>query len=232
MTTPLPARLARGEAAMADLAEVGGDSATVAGIACASYGIDQPWATWARPVTPPGDLGPVVDWLASRGGPWSVKVSAADTAAPAYRGLTEWLVLPVYVLAEPAGAVRVPGLSIGAPRDPAEFLAVYGASLAPLATARHLASPRYRFLVARLDGEPVGCALAQRAGDSAYVSAVTVRPEYRRRGIGAAISVAATTAATELTGGPVWLHAEDGPARIYRRLGYRRVDTHVVLTPR
>jgi len=211
---------------------VPGDSAVVAGIACASYGIDEPWATWARPVTPPAELAPVVDWLAGRADRWSVKVSAADTGAPAYRGLSEWLVLPVYLLADPTPAPDVPGLSVGVPRDPAEFLAVYGTGLAPLVTDRHLASPRYRFLIGRIDGVTVACAQVRVAAGTAYVSAVTVRPEYRRRGIGAAISWAATRVARELTDGVVWLHAEDGPAGIYRRLGYRRADTHVVLTPR
>lgn len=226
------ARLARAEAALADLSDVDGDGAVVAGIRCASYGIDQPWATWARPVVPPDDLAPVVGWLSARAGTWTVKVSAADVPAPAYRGLAEWLTLPVYVLDEPAAMPDVPGLTVGAPRDPAEFLGVYGTELAPLVTDRHLRAPGYRFLVGRLDGVTVACAQVRRAADTAYVSAVTVAPEYRRRGIGAAVSAAATGVARRLTTGPVWLHAADGAAGIYRRLGYVPVDRHVLLAPR
>lgn len=228
----IAARIARAEAALADLSDVDGDSAVVAGIRCASYDIAQPWATWARPVVPPDDLAPVVDWLSARADRWTVKVRAADTSAPAYRGLAEWLVLPVYVLDDPLDAPAVPGLTVGPARDPAEFLSVYGAELAPLVTARHLASPGYRYLVGRIDGVPVACAQARRAADTAQVSAVTVRPAYRRRGIGAAVTAAATRVAAAVTDGPVWLHAEDGPARIYRRLGYVPVDRHVLLTAR
>jgi GNAT superfamily N-acetyltransferase len=138
----------------------------------------------------------------------------------------------VYVLDDAVDAPPVPGLTVGPARDAAEFLSVYGADLAPLVTPRHLRSPGYRFLVGRMDGVPVACAQVRRAADTAYVSAVTVRPEYRRRGIGAAVSAAATRIARDLTDGPVWLHAEDGPARVYRRLGYVPVDRHVLLTAR
>ncbi|MGA8117571.1 MAG: GNAT family N-acetyltransferase [Actinocatenispora sp.] len=229
-------QLARAEAALADLTDIEGDSALVAGVRCAALGVAQPWGTYARPVRPPacGDFRQVIDWLSARSTQWTVKVSARDVGAPIYRGLREWLALPVYVLAAPDALDRTPtvsGLDVTLAHSPDEFLRVYGTELAPLVTDRRLASKGYRFLVARLDGRPVGCAQVRRAEGTVYISAVTVRPEYRRRGIGAAISTAASRLALTLADdGPVWLHASDEPGRVYRRIGYRQVDEHVLLT--
>lgn len=230
-----PTRWAVAEAALADLSDVDGTSALVCGVRCAALGVDQAWATFARPVTPPtaARCAEIVDWLGAHGSSWSVKVSAADVDADGYRPLRELFTLPVYELTDPdlLGSARpVPGLRIAPTRSPAEFLATYGTDLAPLVTDRHLDSPGYHHLVGWLDGAPVACAMLRRGGGMAYLSAVTVRDDQRRRGIGAAISAAASRWALEAAAGPVWLHAAgQESARIYRRLGYRRVDEHVVL---
>lgn len=225
--------LARAEAELADLSDVDGTSAVVDGVRCASYAIPEPWATYARPVEAPADLRRVRGWLAGHAERWTVRVSADDAGAPAYRGMDVWARLPAYVWdGRGADAGEMPGLVVTQAREPGEVLVTYGDRLAPLVTERHLRAGRYRWLVGWLDGEPVACALLRRAAGTVYLSAVTVRPAWRGRGIGTAISAAATRQAGELGGGPVWLHAAgEESARIYRRLGYRRVDEHLLLAP-
>jgi hypothetical protein len=84
-------RLARAEADLADLSDVYGDSALVAGIRCAALGVPQPWATYARPVTPPPVAGfelVAVSAAASRlavGHADTVRLHAADEAERIYQ---------------------------------------------------------------------------------------------------------------------------------------------------
>jgi ribosomal protein S18 acetylase RimI-like enzyme len=227
-------RLATAYAAAADLSDVGGESAVVAGVPCLSLGLPYRWATQARPLadrTPPpaSVVAELVDWLAARAPQWTIVVRGEH--ATALDGFTVAEVLPAYRLAVAPPSVHPPdGVVIGPAGDAAEFLAVYGAELAPLVTERHLAAPGHHHLVARLAGVPVGCARVRVQRRAGYVSAVTVLPAYRRMGIGAALSAAATrlgAARTEL----VWLHANPTSRSIYERLGYVHVDDHVHLAP-
>ena len=110
-----------------------------------------------------------------------------------------------------------------------EFLAAYGTELAPLITDAHIRSARMDHLVARMDGGPVGCARVRLMGDTAYVSAIAVRPELRGRGIGTALTVAATRRAAGRAV-LVWLHCTPRSRSLYERLGYRHVDDHALLT--
>ncbi len=232
----LPGQLARAAAELTAMAGIGGESALVAGVRCAALGIPQPWATYARPVSAPtaDEFGQVRDWLTARSTQWTVRVSARDATAAVYQDLRTCEVLPVYTLAGSVALNATPevtGLTIAPARDPAEFLTVCGAGLAPLVTDRHFADDRHRFLVGRFDGEPVATALLRRGGGTVCLSMINVVAEHRRRGIGATISAAASRLAGTLAGGgPVWLNANDDSARIYRRIGYRQVDEHVFLT--
>jgi GNAT superfamily N-acetyltransferase len=86
------------------------------------------------------------------------------------------------------------------------------------------------FLVGRLDAHAVACARVWDVGGTSYVSAVQVLPEHRGRGIGRAVSAAATRVA--LHRHPVaWLTCEPGVAPLYAALGYQPVTTHVHLGP-
>lgn len=220
-------RLAEVYADASDLI-LGGATAVVAGVKCHSIPIPEPWATQARPVGPT-DLHPVLGWLRDQSPQWTVAVPSWLAGRDEYAGLVPWLTLPMYVLDGEPVAVPVPGLEIGSARDPAEFLAVYGSELAPLVTAAHLAHPAYHHLVGRLDGAPVGCAKVLEAAGTAYVSAVTVLAGYRGKGIGAALSAAASRLGGERAG-VVWLHAAERARPLYERLGYRFVGEHVLLT--
>ncbi|HEY2950605.1 MAG TPA: GNAT family N-acetyltransferase [Micromonosporaceae bacterium] len=227
-------RVAAAYAAAADLSDVGGVSAVVAGVPCLSLGLPYRWATQARPLARRSLPGPsvvaeLVGWLTARAPQWTIVVRREH--ATALDGFTTAEVLPAFRLAVQPPQVRPPdGLAIGPARDAAEFLAVYGADLAPLVTERHLAAAGHHHLVARLGGSPVGCARVRIQHRAGYVSGVTVLPAYRRIGIGTALSAAASRLAgvrTDL----VWLHANASSRSIYQRLGYVHVDDHVQLVP-
>ncbi len=233
----LPGQLTRAAAELTAMAEIGGESALVAGVWCAALGIPQPWATYARPVdTPtPDEFARIRDWLAARSTQWTIRVSGRDVTAPVYRDLRTVQVLPAYVLAAPDALDATPevaGLEVGPARGPAEFHSVCGSELAPLITDQHFADARHHFLIGRLDGEPVACAQLRSGGGTVCVSMINVVSAYRCRGIGTTISTAASRLGLTLAGdGPVWLNANENSARIYRRIGYRWVDDHVILAP-
>jgi GNAT superfamily N-acetyltransferase len=119
-------------------------------------------------------------------------------------------------------------IDIGPPRDAGEFLVSYGAGLAPLVTPAHLAAPRMRHLVARVHGQPVGCARVRLMADTAQVGAVSVVPAWRGRGVGSALTVAVSELAASLAD-VVWLHCSDTSRALYERLGYRHADDHALL---
>lgn len=99
-----------------------------------------------------------------------------------------------------------------------------------MVTAAHFASPRIHHLVARVDAAPVGCTRVSMLGDTAYVGAVTVLPGWQGRGVGSALTLAASHeggARADL----IWLHATESSRALYERLGYRYVDGHVLLVP-
>jgi GNAT superfamily N-acetyltransferase len=219
-------RLAEAYAAVFDLT-ISGTAAVVAGVRCQCIPIAEPWATQARP-TGPADLDLVLDWLRAHSPQWTVAVPSWLAGRAEYAGLSPWLTLPMYALDGLPTAAPVPGLDIGPARHAEEFLAVYGAELAPLVTPAHLAHPAYHHLVGRLDGAPVGCAKVLDVAGTAYVSAVTVLPAYRGKGIGAALSAAASRLGGQRAG-VVWLHAAERARPLYERLGYRLVGEHVLL---
>jgi GNAT superfamily N-acetyltransferase len=116
-------------------------------------------------------------------------------------------------------------VEIGPARDREEFLVPYGADLAPVVTAAHLSAKRMHHLVARVDGEPVGCARVRLMGDTAYVGAITVLPAWQGKGLGAALTIASGELAARYSD-LVWLHCTPASRALYERLGYAHVDDH------
>lgn len=78
-----------------------------------------------------------------------------------------------------------------------------------------------RFWLARLDGEPVATAVSHTAHGAVDVEAVATLPRLRGRGIGAAVTWAATLADPDL---PAVLIASDEGIGVYRRMGYLAVS--------
>ena len=92
------------------------------------------------------------------------------------------------------------------------------------AAAREVAIARGALVLAcSQDGDPVGFAQLERAGDAAEISQVYVLPELRGRGYGTAMTRAAILAAGDVS--DLWIVAddEDRPKDLYARLGFRGV---------
>lgn len=211
----------------------GRQTALVDGVRCVVYGVPQPWAAQAIVFDEPrpASVAAAVAWLRERADADIVMTRTRYAGHPAFRGRVLDHELPALVLTDDrvSGMRDASGLDIGPARDPAEFLAVYGAELAPLVTPADLADPHRRYLVGRHQGEPAAVAMVRRTGDAAYIGGVTVLPEWRRRGFGTAISLAATRAAVRTGASLVWLHSTETSQPIYERLGFRVVDTHLQL---
>lgn len=234
--------LARAEAARAVLGPTSGaDSAVVEGIPCVSHRVDQPWACQAKAMVPPTSaaLDAATDWLEARAvtrRQWTVMTRQRHVGAPVFSaaGLSPWLTLQILALGRADLLERiaaVDGLDVGPASGAAEFLAVYGEELAPLITPGILADPTHHHFVGRVDGQPVACVQVREVANTAYISGVTVIPACRGRGIGTAISVAATRFALASHPRVVWLAAESHLHPMYARLGFGQVGVHVLLRP-
>jgi N-acetylglutamate synthase-like GNAT family acetyltransferase len=230
----LASRLAAAHADTAELASVAGVWAVVAGVPCQHVDLPYPWATSGRMLALPGPhaatvVTEVASWLAARSPQWTVFVRAED--APSINGFVVWELMPALRLAGPVPVVSTPGdVSIGPAHTPAEFLEAYGAELAPTVTEAHLRSPFLHHLVARVDGQAVGCVRLRLLGDTAHLRAITVVPAWRGRAIGAALTAAASELGASYTD-LVWLHCTPSSRPLYERLGYRHVDDHAHLVP-
>ncbi|MET9230466.1 GNAT family N-acetyltransferase [Lentzea sp. NPDC003310] len=103
---------------------------------------------------------------------------------------------------------------------------------AALATATSMAG-RHRYAVADVPGEGVlASGTAQRAGDVVEIAGIGTLPAARRRGLGGAVT--AELARDALTRGAelVFLSAgSEDIARVYERVGFRRVGTACIAAP-
>lgn len=121
----------------------------------------------------------------------------------------------------PAGAAERDKLA--ADRDPAG-----------IARMRELLAARHSVLVAAFGGEgPLAAGSCQVVDGVAEITGVGTLPSARRRGLGAAVT--AELAGVAVAGGThtVFLSAsDDAVARVYARLGFRRVGTAMIAEPR
>jgi GNAT superfamily N-acetyltransferase len=84
-----------------------------------------------------------------------------------------------------------------------------------------------RVLAALKDGEPIGFAQIEQAGDGIEIEDVFVLAQHRGRGIGTSVTVAALRWALAQAPRDIWIVADaDGrPRQLYARLGFRAVRT-------
>jgi ribosomal protein S18 acetylase RimI-like enzyme len=165
-------------------------------------------------------------------GSWQVVVRgehAADVLAGAQGELRVDDALYVRATTSVAPIRAVPGLEVGPARDADEFLRAFWPDLAALVRGR-VGERGLGFLVGRLRGEVVACARVWDAGGVSYLSGVHVLPPFRHRGIGRAVSAAATRFGLQRHE-VSWLHCEPDLAPLYESLGYEAVTTHVRLGP-
>jgi GNAT superfamily N-acetyltransferase len=129
------------------------------------------------------------------------------------------------LMVRPAGgaSVSVPaGVTVEEVRDPVG-LAVWDRVLAagypmpPSPVPPALLGGAARFWLACVDGEPAAVALSFAAHGVVDVEAVATLPKFRRRGVGAAVTRAATLADPAL---PAVLISSDDGRGVYRALGY------------
>ena len=104
---------------------------------------------------------------------------------------------------------------------------VPGAWLTTLIRLRFAADPDVRVFNARLDGRPVGNAIATRTGDGAGVYAVRKRPESRGRRVGTAATWAAANEGTEWGADNSVRQASERGLSLYQSMDVRTVVRYV-----
>jgi ribosomal protein S18 acetylase RimI-like enzyme len=234
----------------------GPTTSVVAGVrVVANPRVSQAWATSAFLLDGAPDeptLAQVVRWLAGHaGGDYSVVTRRAHAVDPrwASAGLATWEVQPVFA----APVHEAAQLSYPEPgharlrltRRPEEFWQAYDCWIGDHDAAAILPTPAFRrpdwgFLVAEVDGTPMGSAIIRWVDGTGYLGGIGVRPDHQGSGIGGALTARATALAV---GGPdgdgrdatgrdidlVWMHASTEGAPMYARLGFAEVDRHVIL---
>lgn len=90
--------------------------------------------------------------------------------------------------------------------------------------------PDVRVFSARVGQQPAGVSIAIRTGDVSGVYGVGTRPEFRRRGVGTALSWAAVNAGREWGCDKIVLQASAAGLPVYERMGFRTVVRYFTFT--
>jgi ribosomal protein S18 acetylase RimI-like enzyme len=110
----------------------------------------------------------------------------------------------------------------------AELSGRYGAPPSPFSTSE-AAAARTIFLVARLDGQPVGCAALRRIDDhTAEIKRMYVAPAGRRKGIARRLLAELEQSAMEFDYRAIRLETgilQPEAQRLYESCGYKRIAT-------
>jgi hypothetical protein len=106
---------------------------------------------------------------------------------------------------------------------PAEVLqAVYQPAVAE--------APGVSIYLATVDGEPVSTAISWLGDRGVGIFNVATPPSLRGRGYGAAVTASAVEEGFAAGAELAWLQASQLGEPVYRRMGFRQVDTHLLLT--
>jgi predicted acetyltransferase len=92
------------------------------------------------------------------------------------------------------------------------------------------AMPGMAYYVARLAGEPVSTALGLVNGAEVGIFNVATPPQHRRRGFGAAVTERAIRDGFAAGADLAWLQSSELGEPVYRRMGFRQVETYVLLS--
>ena len=95
-----------------------------------------------------------------------------------------------------------------------------------------IAGRRFTAVVELPDAGPVASGIGMRAGDVVEIAGVATLPAFRRRGLGAALTLALARHALAEGAGVVFLSASsEDVARVYLRAGFRRIGTACIVEP-
>ncbi|MDN4613306.1 GNAT family N-acetyltransferase [Leifsonia sp. F6_8S_P_1B] len=125
-----------------------------------------------------------------------------------------------------AAPYRIREVDHAGPDDLADWVRVWVGTTLPDETVNTIrvgllrAGDAARYLLAEVDGIPVGCAAAIAAGGAVSVEHVVTSADHRGRGIGTALTAAATEAGRRLGATVAVLTASPDGVGIYRRLGF------------
>jgi ribosomal protein S18 acetylase RimI-like enzyme len=95
-----------------------------------------------------------------------------------------------------------------------------------------VAGRRFNAIVDLPDAGPVASGIGMRAGDVVEIAGVATLPSYRRRGLGAALTLTLARHAVTSGARDVFLSASsDDVARVYLSVGFRRIGTACIAEP-
>ncbi len=163
----------------------------------------------------------------------------ATAEAATALGLTSEESEPGMVLArdelDPPAVPKLEIVRVASPDGLAQALAVAAAGfglpadlLAPLYGLEAGAVDGMDIYVGRVDGRDVSTAVGFTSGDAVGIFNVATPPEHRGRGYGAALTAAAAAEGFAAGAEFAWLQSSALGLPVYRRLGFREVETYVL----
>jgi GNAT superfamily N-acetyltransferase len=185
----------------------------------------------------PAELTELTERVLNSGFPVSLQARPAQAEGAAaiaeHFGMERGTEMPMMGHTGPPPVRRVDGMALRelGPAEGAIHAAIsaecFGAPLElmrSLATPAMIASPSLHFVAADLDGQTVATAVADVNGDCAWIYSVATVGAYRRRGLGAAVTVAAMDAARADGADAVFLMSSPMGLGIYRDLGFHQLE--------
>lgn len=216
-----------------------GESRTFGAIRCSSVGVPMALFNQAFVFEEPAldDLAQATSWLSARVVPFwvttpdSVAGPVAETAEaaglnPTATTMPGMVYAPLADLpAEAVGGAEILEVTESAQLDDFAMVAseAFGAPVeaaGTLAPASTLDDDRCCWFVGYVDGVPAACGQLFRTTDVAGVYAIGVREQFRRRGLGAAISTSVLTTGRDRGCSVGVLQASPMGAPVYRRMGF------------
>lgn len=228
----------------------GGESRTFDTVRCTSVGVPMPLFNQAFVFEEPrvDELARATSWLSKRDVPFWV--TAPESVAPAVADMADEVGLNATATIMPGMAypslARLPTapahdvdiVTVTDPTQLTDFAIVaseaFGAPLeaaATLAPAATLDDDRCSWFLGYVDGDPAACGQLIRTADVAGVYSIGVREQFRRRGLGAAISTSVLVAGRELGCSIGVLQASPMGEPVYRRMGFETITQYHLFVP-